>query len=212
MSELVFDVLQARAERYAAAPTVTLSVRISETTGEPIHSIALKCQVRIEPRRRRYTTREAQALRDLFGEQARWGETLKAMQWTNVALMVPSFRGNTEVEIPIACTYDLEVAWANYLNSLEEGEVSILTLYSGTIFTKGATGFSVEQVPWHKEARFMLPVSVIREAMDRYFPNSGWIRLPRETLHDLRAFKGRRGLATWESVMQTLLAEADGEP
>lgn len=212
MSELVFDVLEARAERYAAAPTVTLRVRISETTGESIQSIALRCQVRIEPQRRRYTSREAEALRDLFGDQARWGDTLKPMQWTIVALMVPSFRGSTEIEIPITCTYDLEVAWASYLNSLEEGEVSILTLYSGTVFAKGSAGFSVDQVPWHKEAQFRLPVQVIREAMDRHFPNSGWIMLPRETLHELRAFKGRRGLTTWESVMQALLAEAADDP
>ena len=28
-----------------------------------------------------------------------------------------------------------------------------MLLFSGTVFTRGATGFSVTQVPWHKEAR-----------------------------------------------------------
>ena len=208
MSELVFDVVEARAEQYAVLPTVTLMVRISETTGEVIHSIMLRCQIRIEPQRRRYTTKESKALRDLFGETKRWGETLKPMQWTTEALTVPGFRGSTMIEVPIRCTYDLEVAWASYLSSLEQGEIPLLTLYSGTVFSKGQTGFSVEQVPWDKEAQYGLPVQTVREAMDRHFPNSGWLRLPRETMHELQIFKGRRGLATWESVMQTLLEES----
>lgn len=208
MSELVFDVVEARAEQYAVLPTVTLMVRISETTGEVIHSIMLRCQIRIEPQRRRYTTKESEALRDLFGETKRWGETLKPMQWTTEALTVPGFRGSTLIEVPVTCTYDLEVAWASYLSSLEQGEIPLLTLYSGTVFSKGQTGFSVEQVPWDKEAQYGLPVQTVREAMDRHFPNSGWLRLPRETMQELQIFKGRRGLATWESVMQTLLEES----
>jgi Family of unknown function (DUF6084) len=208
MSELVFDVVEARAEQYAVLPTVTLMVRISEITGEVIHSIMLRCQIRIEPQRRRYSATEAEALKDLFGDTARWGETLKPMQWTTEAITVPGFRGSTTIEVPIRCTYDLEVAWASYLNSLEGGEIPLLSLYSGTVFSRGQTGFSVEQVPWDKEAHYGLPVQTVREAMDRHFPNSGWLRLPRETMHRLQTFKARRGLATWESVMEALLRES----
>ncbi|MBA2426090.1 MAG: hypothetical protein H0V60_03290 [Actinobacteria bacterium] len=209
MSELVFDVLEAKAERHAVTPTVTLRIRISETAGEAIDSIALRCQIRIEPQRRRYTATEAEALKDLFGETKRWGETLKPLHWTIEALIVPGFRGSTEIEVPIACTYDLEVAWASYLNALQEGSIPILTLYSGTVFVKTQTGFNVSQVPWHKEAQYELPVRVLREAMNRHFPDSGWLRLPRDTMHQLQVFKGRRGLATWESVIHALLSEAE---
>ena len=208
MSELVFDVVEARAEQYAVLPTVTLMVRISETTGEVIHSIMLRCQIRIEPQRRRYSASEAEALKDLFGETARWGETLKPMQWTTESVTVPGFRNSTTIEVPIRCTYDLEVAWASYLSSLEGGEIPLLSLYSGTVFSKGQTGFSVEQVPWDKEAHYGLPVQTVRAAMDRHFPNSAWLRLPRETMHQLQTFKARRALATWESVMETLLRES----
>jgi hypothetical protein len=34
MTELVFDCLDARAERYAAAPTMILKLRIAELSGE----------------------------------------------------------------------------------------------------------------------------------------------------------------------------------
>ena len=39
------------------------------------------------------------------------------------------------------------------------------------------------------EARYRLPVAVWRELMDRYFPNSGWLRLDRDTLDALQRFK-----------------------
>jgi hypothetical protein len=209
MSELVFDVTEARAERFAAAPTVVLTVRISETTGATIHSIILRCQIRIEPQRRHYSKREEEALEDLFGTTERWAETLKPLHWTIVSLVVPSFQGSTEIEVPVTCTYDLEVAWARYLNSLEDGEIPILTLYSGTVFAKEETGFSVGQVPWHKEAQYRLPVPVLREAIDRHFPNSGWVRLSRNTLHELQVFKARRALTTWDEVMQVLLEKVE---
>jgi len=207
MTEMVFDVIEARAEKYAAQPTVVLKVRITETTGATIHSIMLRCQIRIEPQRRRYSRTEEEALEEVFGTTDRWGDTLKPMHWTIVSLMVPSFHGSTEIEVPIACTYDLEVAWARYLNSLEDGEIPILTLYSGTVFSKEETSFSVGQVPWSKEAQFRLPVAVLREAIDRHFPNSGWLRLSRNVLHRLQVFKTRRALTTWDEVMHVLLEE-----
>ena len=40
------------ADRYAAGPTVVLRMRATETTGVRVHAVALRCQVRVEPRRR----------------------------------------------------------------------------------------------------------------------------------------------------------------
>ena len=208
MSELVFDCVDARPERYAAVPTIQLALRVSETTGERVHAIALRCQVRIEPQRRRYTPEEAGGLLDLFGEPARWGETLKPMQFANVALMVPGFEGGTTLDLPVPCTYDFEVAAAKYLHALGDGEVPLLLLFSGTVFTRGDGGFSVEQVPWHKEAAYRMPVRVWREVMDLYFPNSGWIRLRRDTLDALQRYKAERALPTWEDALEGLLKQA----
>lgn len=208
MSELVFDCFDARAERYAAAPTLAFKLRIAETTGESIHAIALRCQMRIEPQRRRYSHDEEERLFDLFGETSRWGDTLKPMQFANLSLMVPRFQGSTEVDLPVPFTYDFEVATTKYFHALDDGEVPLLLLFSGTVFAKGATGFSVDQVPWHKEAVYRLPVRVWTELMDLYFPNSGWIRVRRETLDALQGFKSRRALPTWEQAFETLLKEA----
>lgn len=209
MSELVFDCVDAQPERYAAAPTLLFKLRIAETSGEVIHAIALRCQIRIEPQRRRYSPPEEERLLDLFGDSPRWGETLKPLQFTNVATMVPGFRGSTEIELPVVCTYDFEVAAAKYFHSLEDGEIPLLLLFSGTVFSKGDTGFAVHQVPWHKEAPYRLPVRVWRQVMDLYFPNSAWIRVRRDTFDALQLFKSRRGLPMWDDALEALLQQAE---
>jgi hypothetical protein len=44
--------------------------------------------------------------------------------------------------------------------------------------------------------------------MDRFFPNSGWLRLPRETIDNLQRFRTERALPTWEQAIEALLKEA----
>jgi Family of unknown function (DUF6084) len=210
MTELVFDCLDVRPERYAASPTLSFRLRIAETSGEAVHAVALRCQIRIEPQRRRYSAEEADRLLDLFGERHRWGDTLKPLQFAMVSVMVPGFTGSTEVDLPVPCTYDFEVASAKYLHALDGDEVPLLLLFSGTVFAKGQTGFSVQQVPWHKEASYRLPARVWRELMDLYFPNEAWIRMRRETLDALQAFKARRALPTWDDALAALLRGSGG--
>ncbi len=208
MAELAFDCVDVQSDRYAAGPTLNFRLRIAETTGERVHAIALRCQIRIEPQKRRYAAGEAARLNDLFGDASRWADTLKPLQFANVSVMVPSFSGSVEVDLPVACTYDLEIASTSYFHALEDGEIPLLMLFSGTVFTKGATGFSVTQVPWHKETNYRLAVSEWRSMMDRFFPNSGWLRVSRSTLEALGAFKNARALATWEQALTALLDEA----
>lgn len=208
VSELDFDCVDVGPERYAAVPTLQFQLQLSETTGVAVHAVALRCQIRIEPQRRRYTEAEADRLLDLFGELARWGETLKPLQFATVSVMVPSFQGGCEVSLAVPCTYDFEVAAAKYFHSLEQGEIPLLLLFSGTVFLHGDSGFSVEQVPWHKEAHYRLPVSVWHELMDLYFPNTAWLRVRRETLDALQAFKSRAALPTWDDAFESLLRQA----
>lgn len=210
MSELVFDCVDAVAERYAAVPTMTLKLRLSETTGAQVHAIALRAQIRILPQRRRYSPAESDRLLELFGEPARWGETLKPLQFANLAVMVPGFSGSLEFDLPVPCTYDFEVVSAKYFHALDDGLIPLLLLFSGTVFTKGEHGFAVEQVPWHKEASFALPVTVWRDVMDRYFPNSGWIRLRRDTLDALQRYRTDQALTSWDDALDRLL-KAGGE-
>jgi len=205
MTELVFDCLDARPERYAAAPTMILKLRIAELTGEPIHAMTLQCQIRIEAQRRRYADAEAERLHDLFGETARWGETLKPLHFISLALTVPAFSGSVEVELPVPCTYDFEVTSAKYLNALDEGEIPLILLFSGSVFTRGASGFAVERVPWNKEAQYRLPVATWRAMMDLHFPDGAWIRVRRDTFDALQRYKSRQALTGWDEALESLL-------
>jgi hypothetical protein len=208
MVDLDFECLGGRAEPYAAVPTLALRIGLTEASGQPVHTIALRCQIRIQPTRRRYSPREAERLLDLFGETSRWGDTLKPLQFATVSHQVPGFSGRTEFDLLVPCTYDFEVASAKYFHALDDGEIPLLLLFSGTVFARVPGGFAVEPVPWDKEVGYRLPVRVWRELMDRYFPNSAWLRLRRDTLDALQLFKSRQALATWDEAIEALLKQS----
>jgi len=211
VAELTFDCIGAQADRYAVVPALSLTLRISETSGQRVEAIALRCQIRIEPARRPYSGAEAERLNDLFGDTERWANTLRPLQLVTVATMVPGFSGSTETELPINFTYDLEIGATRYFASLDDGEVPLLLLFSGTVFSVVDGRIQVQQVPWSKEAAYRLPVSVWREAVDAHFPNSAWIKMSNQTMEELHRFKTSRALPTWDLTIQALLAEAAAE-
>lgn len=206
---LEFECLGAEADRYAAAPTVLFHLRIRETTGCPVHAIALRAQIRIEPRRRRYDDREAEALVDLFGSRARWGDTLKPLQLAFVTQMVPSFTGSTEVSVPMPCSYDFDVAANKYLYSLDDGTVPLLMLFNGTWFSPGPSGLTVLPIPWDREVTFGLPVEVWRTAMDQHFPGSAWLRIGEAAFDALYRYRAANAMVSWDDAITRLLKEAD---
>ncbi|MFD4241641.1 DUF6084 family protein [Streptomyces sp. NPDC058525] len=214
MTDLAFTCTGVRADAYAAGPTLVFRLRITAAGNARVHALALRCQIRIEPARRGYGPAEAEGLADLFGERGRWGTTLKPVQFAQVALMVPGFTGETETDLVVPCTYDMDIAATRYFHALTEGEAPLLMLFSGTAFT-GAGGFRVEPVPWDREASYRLPVQVWREMVEQHFPGCGWLRLPRDTMAELLAFRSRHSLASWEATVRALLdaaAAADPPP
>jgi len=211
MSALSFEVLGSRAEPYAAVPTIMLRLRVTETDGGRVHATALRCQIRIEPQRRHYTAAEQRRLYDLFGEVPSWGDSLRPFLWTHVSTTIGGFTGSVEVDLPVECSYDFEVAGAKYLHGLGDGDVPLLLLFSGTTFTPGTTGFAAEPIAWDNEAAYRLPIAVWRGMMDLYFPRSGWLRVGHDTLDALQRFKSDRALPTWDQTFEHLLKEAGEE-
>jgi hypothetical protein len=207
MPELTFTVVDIVPEPYAVTPTLLARVRVEETTGERVHALALRAQIRIQPQRRRYDDTEEQALLDLFGDRSRFAQTLKPFLWLHTSTVAQGFTGSTEITLPLPCTYDFEVSGTTYLHALRDGEVPLLFLFSGTVFTRGTTGFSVAQVPWDQEASYRLPVAVWRDLMAEVFPGSEWVRMSRETVEALAHLRHVRGLTSWDAVVSTLLAE-----
>ncbi|GAC1458776.1 MAG: DUF6084 family protein [Pseudarthrobacter sp.] len=209
MIALAFEVLDIQPEPYAAAPQLSATLRVSESTGAAVHAIALRCQVRILPQRRGYRPEEEAGLLDLFGERSRWPTTLKSFLWMQCSTLVQGFTGDTEVRLPLPCTFDFDISAAKYLQSLRDGLVPLELLFSGTVFTRGEAGFGVEQVPWDLEASYRLPVDAWRRLMDQYFPGTGWLRLDRDVLTALLQYKAARGLTSWDATMESLLANAE---
>ncbi len=207
-SPVSFELIGARAEAHAAVPTLMLRLRITTADDAPVHAIALRSQIMIEPQRRRYDHDEERRLTELFGETPRWGDTLRPFLWTNIATTVSGFTTSTEIDLPITCTYDFEIAAAKYMHSLDNGEIPIVVLFSGTVFARGPAGFSAAPVSWSEEASYRLPVAQWRAMMDMYFPNTGWLRLRRETIDSLQRYKADHALLNWDETLERLLKEA----
>src|SRR5207253_11361437 len=96
-----------------ASPAITFRMRIAAGS-ERVHAIALRCHVRIDARRRGYALDERKRLYELFGDASQFDRLLRPVTWSQCSLVVPTFDGQIECDLPVACTYDLEVAAAKY--------------------------------------------------------------------------------------------------
>jgi hypothetical protein len=122
---------------------------------------------------------------------------------------VPAFGGATTFRIPVACTYDLELAAVKYFYSLPDGEVPLQLNFTGTIFYRGPQGaLQIAQVPWDCGAAFRMPVVVWKEMVAHYYPHSGWARLHADTLAALARRRAEHGLPSLDATIAELLEEA----
>jgi Family of unknown function (DUF6084) len=208
MPELQFQIEGAEAVPHAAAPLLALKLRIANLpASESIHSITLKCQVQIEPTKRRYLPPEQEKLADLFGEPSRWSRTVKPLHWMNTSIVVQGFVGSVLVNLELPCTFDFNVASTKYFHALDAGDIPLCVMFSGTVFYQSQESMlQVAQIPWDREAYFKLPVAVWKEMMDAHFPNSAWLSLRRDAFQQLYDYKVRHGLPTWEQAIARLIA------
>ena len=173
-----------------------------------IQAVSLQCQLRIEPGRRRYTPAEQGKLVDLFDRPARWGQTLRPLLWTHASVGIGPFTDSILVDLPVPCTYDFNVAITKYFYALEDGEIPVTLLFSGTVFHSGEDGaLQVAQIPWDREAAFRLRVSVWKQMMEQYYPNSAWLCLRKDVFDRLYQYKSQQGIPTWEQTLESLLPD-----
>jgi hypothetical protein len=201
---LSFDVVSAATVDYAAVPTIAFGVAI-DAAGRDVRSMSLNAQVRIDAARRAYDGAERRLLAELFGDDTQWSSTVRSLLWTNVSMAVPPFSGSTVVQLPVPCTYDFEVVASKYLDALAGGDVPLELLFAGTVFYTEDAALRVERISWDCEASYRMPVGVWRRTMDRYFPDSAWIRVDRDVFDRLRAFKADGAEPTWSSAIRRLL-------
>lgn len=207
---LGFAVLDAARVEYAAVPTLRFALRIDSLGGQPIRSVLLDTQIQIAARRRGYDAAAHDRLFELFGASEGWGTTLRTLLWTRATLVVPPFAQSTVVDLPVTCTYDLEVVASRYFDALSDGEVPLEFLFSGAVFYATEEGrLQTARISWDEEATYDLPVAVWKETMDRAFPQTAWVRLGKGSFDRLSAYKSRNALATWDDALGALLP--DGE-
>lgn len=211
--ELDIAVEDAGIEEFAAAPTLRFGLRVTTRGACAVRSVALTTQIRIAATQRSYAPGEQARLVELFGEPHRWATTVHSVFWTQTTAFIPAFMDSTRVELPVACTYDLDVAAVKYLHGVTEGDVPLEFLFSGTVFYTTESGLlQMGRIALDREARFRLPVRTWKEMMAHYFPNSAWLRLRQDVFDRLHAYRAGGGLGTWEATIEALLHGATHEP
>jgi hypothetical protein len=204
--QLAFAVLDAARAQHTAVPTLRFTLCVDSLGGEPIRSVLLDTQVQIAARRRHYDDAARDRLFELFGAPGDWGSTLRTLLWTRTTLVVPPFTHSTVVELPVTCTYDLEVVASRYLDALGDGEVPLEFLFSGSVFYADADGrLQTARLSWESEASYALPVAVWKETMEAHFRGTAWLRLRKDSFDRLAAYKARRALPSWEETVDELL-------
>jgi Family of unknown function (DUF6084) len=211
MPDLLFCIGEVSAMSYAAVPTIVARLHISNLVrDESIQSVSLNCQIQLQPQGRTYSAQEEARLLDLFGARETWGRTMKPLHWMNLVVKVPPFTGNTAVDLQLPCSLDFDIAANKYFYGLEEGSIAITAMFSGTVFYADERhSIQVAQIPWDREARFQLPADVWKKAIDAHYPESAWLRLPRDIFDRLYRYKIARGIPMWEGLLEHLLDQAE---
>jgi hypothetical protein len=213
MPNLNFKIIQAEAPTHTVAPLLSFQLVVeNKPPTERIHTVLLQCQIQIESVKRQYNDREREKLVDLFGEPSRWGQTLRKKLWTHASVSIPAFEERTTIDINVPCSYDLNVVGTKYFYSLEEGNIPLLFLFSGTVFYEDEDGrLQVTQIPWNNESAFQLPVSLWKQMIENHYPNSAFVYLERDAFERLYQYKRQHGLPTWEKAIERLLPNAADE-
>ena len=130
------------------------------------------------------TSAEKERLLELFGEPGRWGTTLRTLPWTRISQNVPGFTGETVVDLHVPCTYDFEVTAAKYLQALDDGEIPLEFLFSGTVMYMSEAGLlQMARISWEREAEYGLPVARVARDDGPLLPRQ---RLAAAVARDLR--------------------------
>ncbi len=211
MPELKFEVLGVEAAARGLTPLLHFKLRLTSTPPEQaVQAVILNAQIQLQPPQRSYAAAEIERLLELFGPPEQWGQSLRNRLWAHATATLGAFTGSAETILPVPCTYDLNIASAKYFHALEDGDVSLLFLFSGSVFSLASDGrLQVEPISWNSECVYRMPVTVWQELMDRHYPNTAWLSLPRDIFERLYAYRRRHCLGTWEQTVEQLLRAAE---
>jgi hypothetical protein len=210
--ELTFELTEVTPQRFAATPTIDLHIGIERPDGGVVQCVILSVTVAIAAARRAYDPAEQERLVGLFGAPRLWGASLRSLTWTRATTAVPAFTGRTRLSVPLACGHDLQIAAAQYLHAVKDGDVPLELAFGGTVFYPDDTGaLSTVQIPWRHEVTGRFSARVWHELMDHYYGTSRWLRLDDERFDRLAAYKARHAYASFDDAVEGLLKSAEHE-
>jgi hypothetical protein len=207
MLDLDFSLIGLSMLPFAATPQILLDLRIG--TNQPVHSMMLHCQLRVDVSERNYDSATLERLRDAFGLPDCWGHMLHTLQWTQLHQVVPAFEGSTRAELLLPCTYDFGLAITKYFDALDEGDIPMTMTCSGTVLYGAG---QVSPIPLGKEVKFDLPLYLWQETVHHYYPNSVWICLDKRVFDQFHTFKRLSGSPTWDQALTRLLGLEEEVP
>jgi hypothetical protein len=214
MPDLNFAVTGIEPAQRGLAPLLHFILEITNTPEtETIQSVMLQTQIQIQSPQRVYAGEEKEKLKELFGAPEDWGQTLRNRLWTHANTIVPEFQGRTKTLLVVPCTFDFNVAATKYFYALDDGEVPLLFLFSGTVFYAAPNGrLQIQKISWEKECAWRMPIARWQQLMEHHYPDSAWIAMRRDVFDQLYEFKRREGLSSWDEVLQSLLAPNGNDP
>src|SRR5271166_3757793 len=201
MPDLSFQIEDAEPELHAAGPILLFKLRVSQANDSPtpIHTIALRCQIRVEPARRTYTTPERERLRDLFGTPERWGQTLRPMLWTHVSLTVPPFRRDGPRQSTGTVYPGLQPGSHQVLRraGTRRDSAPVPFQWDGLLRGKQRRSASLSDLLGER-GQFPLSAVTWRKLMDHYYPNTALLSLQKDIFDRLDSYGRNYGPLTWE--------------
>lgn len=207
MPTFTWQVTGVEPERLAVTPTLRFALRIGCPPARRVQCIVLAVSVRVAAPLRSYDTEERDRLRDVFGTDEQWRDSLRDLVWTRPTVTVPRFVGETTVEIPVPCGQDIDLATASYLSALREGDVPLRFLFNGTVFYESEGRLRTAQIPWEGEAMYRIPADTWHLLRKRYFGAHSWLRLDGDVANRLRAYQTAGAYPSAEAAITALLAE-----
>nr|WP_240969200.1 DUF6084 family protein [Streptomyces sp. HNM0575] len=209
LPDLDFAVNGARAVRDAAVPTLAFRLAVSRTGGGRVRSVSLVTDVRIAVAHRGYERADRLVMARLFGQPEQWATSMRPLTWARVSTVVPAFDEQTETDLPVPCSRDMDLAVTSYFHGVRDGEVPLDFLFSGTVFHDGPDGrLRTAQISWSKDAAWRLPAELWHEATGRYDRGTSWLPLSSGTYGRLTAHRDRHALTGWDETVADLLARA----
>jgi hypothetical protein len=210
--DLKFQVTGIEPASRGLTPLLNFNFKITNSPADQlIDAVLLNAQIQIQCPQRAYSPKEKQNLVELFGPPEMWGQSLRNRLWAQTNATVCAFRGEAEAAFQVPCTFDLTIAATKYIYALEDGEVSLLFLFSGSVFSRSKGLLNVEPIPWDKECVYQMPVRVWRELMEAHYPNSAWVYLQRDVFDRLYAYKREHAWLNWEQTIDSLLNCANSQ-